>query len=396
MIDLAVRSTFRLVAGSALLGGMLLLPASGLDAQSLLSAGGLGIPNDAPDARSRMLGGVGIGLSGSHLLPHDPAAAGRVLVPGITASMETGWDSPDAGGEASRTRFPSFGLIYPHGGMAYSATFSGVLSQEWEARAQPTINFGDQEVQALDVFRGSGGISAARIGLARAFGDRLSVGVSAGSHIGTMERSFRRDLNPSDVGEGVEPFRLDGVWRATGATAIAGVNYDVSSSVRVAGSLTWSADLNLEPTGATAGEAIEVPMPREVRAGTFARLGPDLGLAASIYTADWSDAAEALGDESAPGRVWQWGGGLEWSGMSLLGREFPIGIGFRQRDLPFSFLGHQASERAVTGGIGLFLADLEDTPMARVHVSTEFGSRNTVDWEESFVRATVSLRVSGF
>ncbi len=386
---------------ATLAGGLLLALVVGtasptpVEGQSLLSAGGLGFLTDAPDARSRMLGGVGIGLSGSHLMPNDPAAAGRVGLPGISATMEAGVDTPDEGERAGRTRFPSFGLIYPTARLTYFATFSGFLNQEWQATARPTIDFGDQQVEALDVFEASGGISAARIGVARAISDRVSVGIAGGTYLGSMERSFRRDLNPADVGQQVESFVADGIWRASGTNIVAGVNMDALGMLRLAGSVTWSDDLTLDPTDGTPGDPVVVPLPLEFRVGGHGTLAPGLALAISLYTADWSESAEALGDENAPGRIWQMGGGLEWAGGSILGRQIPLAIGVRQRDLPFSFLGNPVQERAVTGGAGIFLSDTETTPLARMHVGMELGSRSTAEWDESFLRATVTLRLSG-
>jgi hypothetical protein len=397
MTDTAIPRFSALAATVVLAAALLLIPtAHEAEAQSLLSAGGLGMPTDAPDARSRMLGGVGIGMSGSHLLPHDPAAAGRVGLPGISATMEIGTETPEGGERARRTLFPSIGVIYPHGGNVFFATFSGALNQEWEATAQPVIDFGDREVRALDVFRGRGGISAARLGMARPVTDRISVGASIGSHVGSIERDFRRDLNPSDVGTGVEPFTSEGIWRARGLTAVGGVSIDVSSVLRVAGSVTWSDDLELSPSEDTDGESLRVPMPTELRVGSYATVAPGLGFALSLQTADWTGAAGAMGDEAAPGRVWQWGAGLEWMNFSWLERQFPVALGYRQRDLPFSFLGDAATERAFTGGFGAYLSDLDEVnPLARLHLGLEVGSRTSDDWEESFFRTTVTLRLSG-
>lgn len=390
-------SSFLRVAGALFLGGLLLgSPSAEVEAQSLLSAGGLGFLVDAPDARSRMLGGSGIGLSGSQLLPYDPAAAARISLPGATATMEAGVETPDDGERAGRTRFPNMGIVYPQAGLTFFATFSGYLNQEWRATATPTVDFGGRDVQARDEFEGSGGISAARLGVAREFGDRIAIGIAAGTWLGSIERRFRRDLNPSDVGFLVEPYVVEGVWRAGGATVVGGVNLDLAPAIHLAASVAWSNDLTLSPAENTIGDDVVVPFPTELRVGAYGSLAPELGVAVSAYTADWSATAAALGDDAAPGRVWQWGGGLEWAGTSLLGRRIPLAVGYRQRDLPFSFLGNPASERAFTGGAGLFLVEGDGTPMARLELGMEVGSRSTAEWDESFLRSTVTLRLSGF
>src|SRR5688572_11033762 len=67
-------------------------------AQSLLSAGGLGIPVDPLDARARALGGVAIGLTGGQLLPSDPVSAADLLVPSVTITIANAWVDVDEGG----------------------------------------------------------------------------------------------------------------------------------------------------------------------------------------------------------------------------------------------------------------------------------------------------------
>lgn len=385
----------RLAAPVLALAAVATLPLSG-SAQSLISASGLGVPTEAPDGRSRMLGSVGVGLSGSALLPNDPASAGWSLLPGIAVSGQAGGETFQDGGTAYQSRFPFLGIVYPHGNQVFSLSLSGAFSQEWDVEVDRILDFAGEEVRAVDRFEGRGGISVARFGVARRFAeDRVAVGANIGSHLGTMERRFSRELNADDVGPEVEPFELDGTWRSGGLTAAAGAHWDVTPLIRLGGSVTWSEDLRLDPTGTTEGTEQRVPIPLELRGGIFATLTPGLGLAASMYRADWSETADVLGDAEAPGVVWHWGAGLEWSGSTLLGRQFPVAVGYRSRDLPFSFLGSAATESALTGGFGIHLAESEGTPLARLHVGYERGTRTAGAVEEDFWRTTFTLRLSG-
>lgn len=387
---LALASAFAL---GAALG---LAAAPGLAAQSLLSsAGGLGAPTDASDARSRMLGGIGVALSGGYLLATDPAASAWIALPGISASMETSVERPEGGQTSGRTRFPAIGVVYPYGGQTFSFTFVGVLGQEWNAEVERIIDLGESEIGAIDRYQSRGGISAARVGWARRFGERVAVGASAGSHVGSLERTFTRSLNPDDVGPEVETYGDRGTWRTTGPTAVAGASVDVTPLIRLGGSVTWSGDMRLDPTDGTTGGTRDVPLPLEVRVGTFATLTPGVGFAASAYRADWSEAAAALGDDAAPGVVWNWGAGVEWSGGTVRDRRIPLALGYRQRDLPFSFLGEAAKERTLSGGVGLHFLDAEETPIARMHIALERGSRSAGEFDETFWRTTVTLRLSG-
>jgi hypothetical protein len=385
----------RLAAPVLALAAVGTLPLPGA-AQSLLSASGLGVPTEAPDGRSRMLGSVGVGLSGSALLPNDPASAAWSLLPGIAVSGQAGGETFQDGGTAHQSRFPFVGVVYPHGNQVFSLSLSGAFSQEWDVEVDRVLDFAGEEVRAVDRFEGRGGISVARLGVARRFAeDRVAVGANIGSHLGTMERRFSRELNADDVGPEVEPFELDGIWRSGGLTAAAGAHWDVTPLIRLGGSVTWSEDLRLDPTGNTEGLEHRIPIPLELRGGIFATLTPGLGLAASMYRADWSETVEVLGDADAPGVVWHWGAGLEWAGSTFLGRQFPVAVGYRSRDLPFSFLGSAATESAFTGGFGIHLAESEGTPLARLHVGYERGTRTAGAMEEDFWRTTFTLRLSG-
>jgi len=368
------------------------------EAQSLFSAGGLGVPTGAADARARMVGGVGIGLSGGYYSPTDPAAAGWLLLPGISASMEAGTESFNGGETTGRTRFPSFGIAYPYGGNVYTAGFTGLLSQEWRSEVTRVIDFGDGLlVDAVDRFQGQGGIGSAQVGVARRLGSSLAVGVNTGLYLGTVERVFERELDPTDVGPEVEFFSTRGKWRAQGNSVTASASWEPNSTIRVGAGATWSGDLTLEPEGRTTGSALVVPMPLELRVGAFATLAPGLGLAVSMSRADWSEAAAAMEDTDAPGTVLTWGVGTEWNAGTLRGRRVPMALGYRRTDLPFSFLGAAATESALTGGLGIHLAETEGVPLAQVHLGFERGSRRAdgAGAEEDFFRTTVTFRISG-
>jgi hypothetical protein len=374
---------------------LLALPAAGAG-QSLLSSGGLGMPTGAADARGRMLGGATVGLSGAHYAPSDPAAAARLVLGTLEASMASGIESLDDGPTTGRTRFPSFGVAYPYRGNVYTLGFAGVLSHEWRAEAIRTVAVGEGlDVEARDRFEARGGIGAFQLGLARPVTPSLAVGVNVGRYMGTVDRSFRRELDPEGVGPDVEAFVARGSWRAGGTSVTASASWDVTSLVRVGLGATWSGDLVLEPDEGTTGGELTVPLPLELRAGAHAGLAPDLALVASVHRADWSDAAQALGDAAAPGAVLNWGLGVEWEGSSLLGRRVPLALGYRQGDLPFSFRGSPATESAFTGGLGIHLAESEGVPWARVHVGLEGGTRSSGTAEESFFRTTVTFRLTG-
>jgi hypothetical protein len=380
---------------AAVLLGLVLAP--GAMAQSLFSAGGLGLPGSVPDARARMLGGVEMGLPGLHASRTDPASASALVLAGISLSMESSVESLE-GGETTtgRTRFPGFSVGYPYRGLVYSVGYTGLLSQDWRGVQETTLDFGEGGlVEAEDRFQSTGSFGTFHAGVSRRIGSQIGVGANVGIYTGALERNFFRELNPDQVGLGVEPYVSQGRWRAKGLSSAASVNWQVHPLVHLGAGVVWSGDLTLDPIVPTPGEALDIPLPLEVRFGGLATLAPDLRLAASISRADWSEAAEAIGDEAGRGELSQWGLGVTWEGSRFRQRRVPMAVGYRSTEHPFSFLGQGVKETAVTGGIGLHLASTEDIPLAHVHVGLERGNREAGSASESFLRAVVTFRVWG-
>ncbi len=386
----------RALTAALLLAGATFLVAESAQAQSLLSSGGLGMPTGPADGRARMLGGAGVGLNGGHYSPTDPAAAGWLFLGTIEGTMEAGIETLDGGATTGRSRFPSFGIAWPLGGNVYTLGFSGVLSQEWRTQVARSIEVGEgSEVEALDRFEARSGIGSFQLGMARRVSESLSVGANVGRYVGSADRSFARELDPTEVGPDVEPFTAQGRWRAGGTSVTGSVSWDVSALIRVGAGVTWGGDLALDPLEGTNGGRVTVPMPLALRAGTHASLAPGLALVASVTSSDWSDAAAALGDEGAPGRTLDWGAAVEWDGSRIRNRRIPLAVGYRSSELPFSRFGSAASESAITGGIGIHLVETEGLPLARVHVGLETGNRTAGTAEESFFRTTVTFRITG-
>jgi hypothetical protein len=392
-----MRRAARALPALALL--LILLPLAGpgeLHGQSLFSSGGLGRPNLSPDGRARALGGIEVGLKGVDYAATDPSGKAWILLPGISMTVESEQESLNDGDTSGRTRFPAFGAAYPQGKYVYSLGFTGLLSQDWRSEIDRELDFGGGlRVDARDRFEGKGGIGSMQAGVARLLGSRVAVGVTVGSYLGSLERTFNRELDPGEVGSEVETFSIRGRWQAEGLTASGSASWDVTELIRLGAGFTWSGDLSLVPTEETTGETLTVPLPLELRAGAHATLTPGLALVASWGRADWSEAAEVLADAAAPGVATRWGTGVEWSNSRILGRRAPLALGWRSQDLPFSFRGAAADESAITLGLGVHLAEVEGVPLAQIHWGLERGTRSAGLDEERFWRSTVTVRLSG-
>lgn len=390
----------RAALSAVALGALALLVAPGpAAAQSLLGASGLGFPIDPLDARARALGGVAVGLFGPAVHPAEPAAAADLALPSATLTLAGSWvDVHEEGAtrDATGTRFPVIGVSYPVRGWGVATlTFGSVMDQRWQVSRDHTLPVGDTVAEVRDVFLSDGGIGALRLGFARRIAPSLAVGASVGTYTGDLTRRFTRTFQPIDPGTDPSESQIGGFWRYSGLTGSVGAMVDVAEVARFSASLGWSGDLKAEPSDDTPGAAGRFDVPLELRAGASGRLTPGLVANVGLSYADWSAAGEVIQDESG-GTALTVGGGVEWTEASLFGRRAPFRIGYRRSSLPFTFGGEDAVETALTAGVGIDLVVNQNVTLAGMGISLERGSREAGTLSEDFLRASLTLRVSGF
>ena len=383
------------------LGALVSLPGAGAAGQSVLAAGGLGMPIDPVDARGRSLGSVGVGLFGTGLMPGDPVGAVDLAAPTITMTLQSAWLELREGASASTvegSRFPALGVSYPVSERGVvTLTYGGVLDQHWTQERLDTLHLeGDAVLPVVDRFTSDGGVSAARLGYAHRLSPRFAVGAAVGLLTGSSARLFTRTFDTLSVDVDIAAFANSGRWGYSGTTLTVGALVDIDDVVRAAGSFTWFGALEAEPRHGTEGAARSYDMPLEFRAGVSGRLAPELSAALSLAWADWSGTGEDLATGSASSTL-AFGGGIEWEGATLFGKGLPLRAGWRRSQLPFEVFGASASESAPSLGVGLLLLERVDgLPLARVDFGAERGSRSAGPVTEHFWRSTVSFRVAGF
>lgn len=386
-----------LVAGLAALA----LP-SGAAGQSLLSGYGFGAPLEALDARALALGGIGMGLTGTELSPHDPAAAADLAIPAILFTTQTSWNDVQEGGQTSdftSTRFPSMGIMYPLNRIGtVSLSFSGVMDQTWNVSQERLLTLEGSGTQArvTDLFESEGGVSALRLGVARRLSPRLAVGANVGTYMGTVTRRFTRSFDSLEVETSVPDYQIGGLWEYSGFIASLGATLELGGVARVSGSFSTGGDLQADPSDDTDGGSLAVNMPSEFRAGASALLSEELNLSAGLVYADWTDAGAGMPEVQGTS-VFRLGGGLEWTGASLLGKRSSIRLGYRRGDLPFRRSGDpEVSESVFSGGLGMNLLQSGEVLLARADVVVERGNRDAGVFVEEFWRFGLTLRISGF
>ena len=370
--------------------------------QSLFNAGGIGVPTDPLDGRTRALGGVGIGLRGAALLASDPAAAVGYLLPTIVLTAQPTWvefsrERTDEEGTFRGTRFPSLGIAYPTiASLVATLTLESFLDQRYEASWTATEPLGSGEAEVRDAFVSQGGVSQVRLGVARRLGPTWAVGISAGRYTGSSTRRLTRGFGPGVDSLAVEPFQAGGFWGYSGTSLSGGASMNLGTVARVAASLTWSGALNATASDDTDGDSRSYDVPIQFRVGGSALLAPGLAVSASLSSADWSAVDGDLRGSSSTGRVNSYGAGLELTRARLLGRTAPLRLGYRRAELPFALGTGTPTESVWAGGMGLHLSEVGELVRAAVDLGVERGTRSDSELSERFWRSTLTVRISGF
>jgi len=269
------------------------------------------------------------------------------------------------------------------------------MDQRWEVEQFSTQEFRGDDIDVTDRFLSDGGISTFQVGWAQRVGEDLSLGVEIGTRIGSVERSFQRTIDGGGVFQ-VVPFRTGGEWSYSGLTTLFGFQWDPIQAIRLGGTVSLSQDLKATPTEITYGGAEVFDLPTEYRFGASGILTPRLALSVGFSYADWKSSNENLGPESLTGAVLSYGGGLEWAGPRIGIRNFPIRLGMRRSDLPFTFEGEKPTENLLSGGIGLNLMPPSIGLVGAIDLAFERGTREVSSLSESFWKATVTFRVGSF
>jgi hypothetical protein len=386
---------------SALLAALLWLAPAALAGQSLFNAAGLGTYSDPLDARTRALGGVGIGLRGSALLGSDPASAALYSLPSASLTAQPSWVDLQAGGtkeDAFRgTAFPALGIAYPTvQGVVATLTFESFLDQRWEASDSSTVAIGGNPVTVKDAFVSRGGVSQLRLGVARRLGPRAAAGISVARYTGSLTRRLERTFGLGADTISVGAFQTGGYWSYSGAAVTAGGSVFLGNVAHLAGSLTWSSGLDATASEDTDGASGTYDIPVQLRLGATAVLAPGLSLSASLRRADWSSLDDDLSSGASAGATSSYGVGMELSRVTILGRSAPVRFGYRKADLPFGLDGGKPTETVWAGGFGLNLSQVGEFVRAGVDVALERGDRKDASVSERFWRSTLTVRVAGF
>lgn len=390
----------RIVCAAAVAALGLAAPAA--QAQSGLSARGLGYPLEGLDARARGLGGITTGLAEPHHSLVNPAAAVGLPAAGLSVTFQGDEISSVSAGRDqtfSTARFPAIQAAFPIGGRFVGTLgYASVLDHNWNVRRTDSMVFAGEKREVQDIFRAEGGAARLRVGAGYQLLPRVDVGVGLDVYTGAARDSSLRVIS------GLTNVALQGTdykWRGVGFSAGArwrGSALSLSAAVSGGGKLTAEAS----DSGAVSKD---YSLPLVFDAGASARVTQQTMAALSVRYGQWSSLDDELvtgisaGDGAGYGGgaqdVLQVAGGLEYEGLRLVGRPIPVRLGGRFTQLPFRWSPEAEfpDERAVTGGLGILFAG----GAAALELGGERGWRggDAAQLDESFWRLSFSLSLLG-
>jgi hypothetical protein len=352
--------------------------AAPLAAQGTLSTQGFGYPTGQLSTQAATMGG---GLAETDALsPINPAALAGWLRSGLYFQYSPEYRSVAAGGRSDHTmttRFPLMeGALTVGQRMVIGLSWSTLLDRTWETQRSGFMRSPSSadSIPFTESFKSAGGISDVRLGVSYQVLRTLWVGV--GGHVYTGEDQLGIARVSPDTAF-FAPFSQSSTFSFSGTGLSGGLVWQpitaltVGASGRVGGTIkSFRGD-----TMITRGT-----IPKRFGAGVALTATPGVIVSARADWEGWSSLAP-LGRERAPDEAplgvtdaWEFGGGVEVRGPSLLGTSLPIRAGFRHRTLPFTVNGTDVRENAYSIGFGIPLS----RGRSRIDLGLERAVRNAV------------------
>ncbi|HLM66545.1 MAG TPA: hypothetical protein VK358_03415, partial [Longimicrobium sp.] len=208
------------IVHAAAVAALGLLAAPAAQAQSGLSARGLGYPLEGLDARARGLGGVTTGLADPHFSLVNPAAAVGIPAAGLSVTFQGDGVASVSSGRDERfttARFPAIQAAFPIGRrLVGTLGYAGVLDNNWSVSSTDSMFLAGELREVNDVFVSEGGAARLRVGGGYRLLPRVDVGVGLDVYTGSARENAGRVITGL-----VDPARLETnyKWRGVGFSA---------------------------------------------------------------------------------------------------------------------------------------------------------------------------------
>jgi hypothetical protein len=387
-------------------------PASTASAQTLFATRGLGAPIAATDARAAALGGIGVGLTGFNFSFENPADAAGLLRRGATATLAPTWNDVEVDGQSDGiggSRFPLIRVFYPVSArFVASLGYGAYLDQTWGVRFEGEEVLGSDTVATSDVLRSTGGISQLRLAFSYELTPTLAVGVAGGMLTGNLDRSVVRTFGDSTV---FEPFESRLRWSYHAPQAAFGARWDPIAGTRVSGSVSLAGKLHADAQDSAALDRTYGSSMRYT-VGASTRIAPMLMATAAASRQTYPEIrsvvvpvtnAGAAGHGASTQDVWQYGGGLEYTGLRSGATVYPFRLGYRHAQLPYAGTNEEPpTEWGIAAGAGFEISTDIGLPQALFNISLERTFRDGLAGEglpdglhEKFWRMNMTVSLFG-
>lgn len=341
--------------------GVFLVLALGLTAPGALAAQnsvygiqGIGFPGRPISVYARSLGGGLAGFdAGSALNPATATGFNQVAVGlsiGAALRSYTAGDSSVSG--LQETRFPFAILGSSLGATPVSLALSAgpYLERTFDVLTSDTVVIRGEAVAVTDRIASDGGAGDLRGALAVRLARRLLLGGAIHLISGSSALRVQRDFSSPAYRRFAERSQLtfSGIGASFGAVLRVSTGLELAASARLDHRLKVKRDtVVLE----------DVKLPRSLTGAV--RLVPVNGvtLSSTATWRSWSDAAPDLSAGVQAFDTWEIGSGLELGAGRTGGAPWPIRLGLRYAQLPFSARPTQAHEWIVAAGTGLVFSN---------------------------------------
>ncbi|MCZ6917722.1 MAG: hypothetical protein O7I93_13170 [Gemmatimonadetes bacterium] len=330
------------------------IPASVQAQNSIYGTRGLGFPARPLSARSQALGGGSAMFDrASALNPAGATGFDRVTVSAVSATSFREYSA--AGVDVTGLRETRFPLGFIGGGIARSAFsfnlgFSTYTERSFDLTTQDTVATPAGPVPVTDRIISDGGVVDVRAAIGWRAGASLGLGAALHLMTGSSRVVARRDFDSDEF----RSFEQRDVLSFRGTGFSAGVIWLLSDRVSVAASARVNGKLT---SSLKDGSFQDITMPRMLAGGILIGV---LGNGRWMTTAKWRSWSRSAADLAASGSnafdTWEVGSGLEF-GTDPTGRgHFPLRVGVRYAQLPFSPTLEQPTEWNFAIGTGAMFA----------------------------------------
>ena len=348
----------------ALLGLLIMLSPSAVGAQnSIFGTLGIGFPGRVGGVRSIALGGGSdIFDRASVLNPALAASFGPVTVGAVSGTTFRSYTA--AGTEASGLQETRFPLIFLGGGFgrssfSYHVSVATFAERTFDLKTVDTVMAGDLPLPVQDRIIADGGV----VDIRAAIGWRRSAKLALGGAVHRFAGSSRFTATRTFDSGGFQPFLERDVVSFAGTSFSAGLVWLPNARLGFGFAAGVSSSLTSEtvnPTrlmspndGLEAESSSKVAMPVSLAGGVWVAVTPRTRLMTTARWRSWSRAQDGLpGTRTQAFDTWEVGSGLEIVSGPGSGGKFPLRLGVRYAQLPFSPSNEQPSEWNFSVGTG--------------------------------------------